>query len=155
MTATRDALKHDLLTLIADLDAGDAELSDGSDVIRMIDALAPLSPIPDPNNHLAALAGRWTTLYASFGAGRSKGKSREDDSTLASQTFKAFPETPIRVKGRSPTKSPASPAKHGTRGGRIRLFAWRLKGSAARRRRRPHASLCRRALSRRLMRRFR
>jgi hypothetical protein len=95
MTAARDALKHDLLALIADFDA---EPSDGSDIMRMIDALAPLSPIPDPNNDLSAVVGSWTTLYASFGAGRSKGKSHHDDSTLGVQTFKAFPETPIRVK---------------------------------------------------------
>jgi hypothetical protein len=98
MAAAREALKHDLLSLIADLDAGAADRSDGSDIARLIDALAPLSPIPDPNNRLPAVAGSWTTLYASFGAGRSKGKSHHDDSTLAVQTFKAFPETPIRVK---------------------------------------------------------
>ncbi len=95
MTAARDALKHDLLALIANLDAAP---SDGSEILRMIEALAPLSPIPDPNNHLPAVAGSWTTLYASFGAGRSKGKSHHDDSTLGVQTFKAFPETLIRVK---------------------------------------------------------
>jgi hypothetical protein len=95
MTAARDALKHDLLALIAEIDAGAAE---GSDVVPMIDQLARLSPIPDPNNHLSAVAGSWTTLYAAFGAGRSKGKTHQDDSTLAIQTFKSFPDTPIRVK---------------------------------------------------------
>jgi len=98
MTAAREALKHDLLSLIADLDAGAADHSDGSDIARLIDALAPLSPISDPNNRLPAVAGSWSTLYAAFGAGRSKGKSHHDDSTLGVQTFKAFPETPIRVK---------------------------------------------------------
>jgi hypothetical protein len=98
MTAAREALKHDLLSLIADLDTVSADRSDGSNIARLIEALAPLSPIPDPNNHLSAVAGSWTALYASFGAGRSKGKSHHDDSTLGVQTFKAFPETPIRVK---------------------------------------------------------
>jgi hypothetical protein len=94
MTAAREALKRDLLSSIAAFDAGK---SDGSDVVDMIEALAPLSPIPDPNNHLAAVAGGWTTLYASFGAGRSVGRSHNDDSTLGLQSFRAFPETPIRV----------------------------------------------------------
>jgi hypothetical protein len=98
MTAAREALKHDLLSLIADLDTVSADRSDGSNIARLIEALAPLSPIPDPNNHLSAVAGSWTALYASFGAGRSKGKSHHDDSTLGVQTFNAFPETPIRVK---------------------------------------------------------
>ena len=92
MTAAREALKRDLLSSI------DAGSPDGSDITRLIEALAPLSPIPDPNNHLAAVAGGWSTLYASFGAGRFKGKSHHDDSTLGLQTFKAFPDTPIRVK---------------------------------------------------------
>jgi hypothetical protein len=95
MSAAREALKHDLLSLLAAFDAGN---SDGSDIVGMIEALASLSPIPDPNNHLPAVAGGWTTLYASFGAGRSKGRSHHDDSTLGLQTFKAFPDTPIRVK---------------------------------------------------------
>jgi hypothetical protein len=95
MTAARDALKHDLLALIA---AFDAAPSDGSAIMRAIEALQPLSPIPDPNNHLSAVAGSWTTLYACFGAGRSRGKSHHDDSTLGVQTFKAFPEIPIRVE---------------------------------------------------------
>jgi hypothetical protein len=98
MATARDALKRDLLSLIEGVNAGEAGPEDGSDVKLMIDELARLSPIPDPNNHLSAVAGSWTTLYAAFGAGRSKGKSHQDDSTLGIQTFKAFPETPIRVK---------------------------------------------------------
>jgi hypothetical protein len=43
------------------------------------------------------VAGSWISVYASFGMGHSKGKSHHDDSSLALQTFKAFPDIPIHV----------------------------------------------------------
>jgi hypothetical protein len=95
MAPSGDALKQDLLARIAALDAGTA---DGSDIPSLVKALAPLSPIAEPNHHLPAVAGSWTTIFASFGAGRSKGRSHHDDSTLGLQTFKAFADVPIHVK---------------------------------------------------------
>jgi hypothetical protein len=93
----RNVLKQELLSLLAQLDDETATPPDLSQIVGMIDTLSPLSPIPDPNNHLAAVAGSWTSVFASFGFGRAKGKMRHDDSTLGIQTFKAFPETPVHI----------------------------------------------------------
>jgi len=93
----RDVLKQELLSLVARLDDETATAPDLPRILGMIETLSPLSPIPDPNNHLASMAGSWTSVFASFGFGRAKGKMRHDDSTLGIQTFKAFPETPIHV----------------------------------------------------------
>jgi hypothetical protein len=92
-----DALKHNLLSLLEAFNAGDSGPPDYAEIVALVDALAPLSPIPDPNNHLASISGSWISIYASFGTGHSKGKSHHDDSSLALQTFKAFPDIPIHV----------------------------------------------------------
>jgi len=97
MPATREALKHELLSLVAAFNSGDSSPPDFPEIVSAIDTLKALSPIPDPVNHLPSVAGSWTSLYASFGVGHSKGKSHQDDSTLSLQTFKAFPDIPIRV----------------------------------------------------------
>jgi hypothetical protein len=93
----RDVLKQELLSLVAELDEDTPTPADLPQIVGMIDRLSALSPIPDPINHLAAVAGSWTSVFASFGFGRAKGKMRHDDSTLGIQTFKAFPEIPIHV----------------------------------------------------------
>ena len=97
MAATREVLKHELLSLVADFNSEKSIPLDFTQLLDMVDALKPLSPIPDPAKEVASLAGSWTSLYASFGVGHSKGKSHQDDSTLSLQTFKAFPDIPIRV----------------------------------------------------------
>jgi hypothetical protein len=97
MTPTRESLKHELLSVVGDFNSGKSPAPEFSGIVSLIDTLKPLSPIPDPVNHIPSVAGSWTSLYASFGAGHSKGKSHQDDSTLALQTFKAFPDIPIRV----------------------------------------------------------
>jgi len=90
-------LKSELMSRVAAFDDENATPPDLAEIVRMIDTLSPLSPVPDPTNHLGAVAGSWTSVFASFGFGRAKGKMRHDDSTLGIQTFKAFPETPIHV----------------------------------------------------------
>lgn len=90
-------LKDRLLSLIAKFDDGDSAAEELPDIVSLINTLSPLSPIPDPTNHLDEVAGSWTSLFASFGFGRAKGKMRHDDSTLGIQSFKAFPEIPIHV----------------------------------------------------------
>ncbi len=97
MTATRESLKQQLLSVVADFNAGISTTADFPEIVGLVETLKPLSPIPDPNNHLSAVAGSWSSLYASFGVGHSKGKSHQDDSTLGLQTFRAFPDIPIRV----------------------------------------------------------
>jgi len=97
MPVTREALKDELLSLVAAFKSGTSTFPDFPEIVNVIDTLKPLSPIPDPLNHLPSVAGSWTSLYASFGVGHSKGKSHQDDSTLGLQTFKAFPDIPIRV----------------------------------------------------------
>jgi hypothetical protein len=96
--STRDTLKAELLSLVAECGAGGSAAPDLPEIVGMIDTLAPLSPVPDPANHLPLVAGSWTSLFASFGTGHSRGKMRHDDSTLSLQTFRAFPDIPIHVK---------------------------------------------------------
>ncbi len=93
----RHVLKAELMSLLEDVNEGQSTTPDLPEIVGMIDNLVPLSPIPDPTRHLAAVAGSWISVFASFGFGRAKGKMRHDDSTLGIQTFKAFPETPIHV----------------------------------------------------------
>ncbi len=92
-----ESVKRDLLSLVEAFNAGQSGPPDYAEVVALVDTISPLSPIPDPNNHLASVAGSWISLYASFGMGHSKGKSHHDDSSLALQTFKAFPDIPIHV----------------------------------------------------------
>jgi hypothetical protein len=93
----RHVLKEELMSLLAEFNDGHSTPADLPEIVGMVDTLTPLSPIPDPINHLEAVAGSWTSIFASFGFGRAKGKMRHDDSTLGIQSFKAFPETPIHV----------------------------------------------------------
>jgi hypothetical protein len=97
VASTLDDLKQDLLSRVEAFNTGQSGPPDYLEVVALVDAISPRSPIPDPNHHLASVAGSWITLYASFGMGHSKGKSHHDNSSLALQTFKAFPDIPIRV----------------------------------------------------------
>ncbi len=95
---TRTALKGELLAHISDFNAATEAAAAPSPLIgELIERLVPLSPIPDPTAHLPAVTGSWTSLFAKFGVGHSKGKSHKEDSTLALQTFKAFPDIPVHV----------------------------------------------------------
>jgi hypothetical protein len=84
--------------MVGDYNAGKIDAPDTADLEHLVQTLATLSPIPDPTNHLSEVTGSWETLYAVFGQGRSKAKSHQDDSTLGLQSFRAFPDSPIRVK---------------------------------------------------------
>jgi hypothetical protein len=97
VTAAREDIKTALLSLIRKIDEGDTQ--NANELPGLIDSLTPLSPIPDPINHLPAISGSWTNLYAKFGAGRSQGKSNHDDSTLGLQSFRAFPDIPVHITG--------------------------------------------------------
>jgi len=94
--ASLGEVKQELLALI------DAFNSDVAPVPpprleALIEAIQPLSPIPDPAKQLPLVAGSWSNMYARFGVGHSKGKSHREASSLSLQTFKAFPDIPIRV----------------------------------------------------------
>jgi hypothetical protein len=91
------SVKQDLLSLMETFNTGQSGPPDYAQVVALVDAISPLSPIPEPNHHLASVAGSWVSIYASFGTGHSKGRSHHDDSSLALQTFKAFPDVPIHV----------------------------------------------------------
>jgi hypothetical protein len=93
--SARDTLKQELLSGVARFNAGNAAPPDFPEIVAMIDKLASLSPVPEPARDLSAVTGSWSSLYAAFGVGHSKGKSHHDESTLSLQTFKAFPDTPI------------------------------------------------------------
>ncbi len=95
--SSRHVLKEELMSLLAEVNEGQSTPPDLPEIVAMVDTLTPLSPIPDPTHQLEAVAGSWTSVFASFGFGRAKGKMRHDDSTLGIHTFKAFPETPIHV----------------------------------------------------------
>jgi hypothetical protein len=95
--AAREDIKTALLSLIRKIDEG--ETQNANELPGLIDSLTPLSPIPDPINHLPAISGSWTNLYAKFGAGRSQGKSNHDDSTLGLQSFRAFPDVAVHITG--------------------------------------------------------
>ncbi len=97
MTKALEAIKQDLLLLVETFNTGQSGPPDHAQVAALVDAISPLSPIPDPNHHLESVAGSWASIYASFGAGHSKGRAHHDDSSLALQTFKAFPDIPIHV----------------------------------------------------------
>ncbi len=97
MESARDTLKQDLLACVARFNAGRSAPPDFPELVAMVDKLAPLSPIPEPARNLSAVTGSWSSLYAAFGVGHSKGKSHQDESTLGLQTFKAFPDTPIHL----------------------------------------------------------
>jgi len=97
VTKALQSIKQDLLSLVNTFNTGQSGPPDYAQVVALVDAISPLSPIPDPNHHLASVAGSWISLYACFGTGHSKGRSHHDDSSLALQTFKAFPDIPIHV----------------------------------------------------------
>jgi hypothetical protein len=93
----RETLKRELLSVVAAFNQSEADAIHPPELAGLIEALIPLSPIPDPINYLPLMAGSWTSLYAKFGVGHSKGKSHRDDSTLSLHSFRAFPDAPIRV----------------------------------------------------------
>ncbi len=95
MESARDTLKQELLSCVARFNAGTSSPPEFPEIVAMVDELAPLSPVPDPARQLSSVTGSWSSLYAAFGVGHSKGKSHQDESTLSLQTFKAFPDTPI------------------------------------------------------------
>jgi hypothetical protein len=97
--AAREDIKIALLSLIRTIDEGGGDAQNADELKGLIDSLTPLSPIADPINHLSALSGSWTNLYAKFGAGRSQGKSNHDDSTLGLQSFRAFPDIAVHITG--------------------------------------------------------
>lgn len=65
---------------------------------RLVEALRPLSPIPNPLDAEDRVEGRWDTLFAHFGARHSAGKPKVHDSTLKVHTFNAFPAAPVRIE---------------------------------------------------------
>jgi hypothetical protein len=94
--ASLGEVKQELLAVIDAFNVDDAQTPPARlDVL--IDAIQPLSPIPDPAHRLQSVVGSWSSLYARFGVGHSKGKSHREESTLSLQTFRAFPDIPIRV----------------------------------------------------------
>jgi hypothetical protein len=94
--ASLGEVKQELLALIDAFNV-DSAPTPPARLEVLIDAIQPLSPIPDPAHQLRTVAGSWSNLYARFGVGHSKGKSHKEESTLSLQTFKAFPDIPIRV----------------------------------------------------------
>jgi len=89
-------VKQELLALIDAFNVDEAPTPPARLEI-LIDEMQPLSPIPDAARQLRSVVGSWSNLYARFGVGHSKGKSHREESTLALQTFKAFPDIAIRV----------------------------------------------------------
>jgi hypothetical protein len=94
--ASLGEVKQELLALIDAFNVGEA-LAPPERLEELIKAMPALSPIPDPAHQLQSVTGSWSNLYARFGVGHSKGKSHRADSTLSLQTFRAFPDIPIRV----------------------------------------------------------
>jgi hypothetical protein len=89
-------VKQELLAVIDSFNI-DVALTPPARLEALIEAIQPLSPITDPAHQLRSVTGSWSNLYARFGVGHSKGKSHREESTLSLQTFKAFPDIPIRV----------------------------------------------------------
>lgn len=86
--------------LLSALEAFNADVAGGPPpphLVEMIQSLVPMTPIASPAHHMEVVAGSWTSLFAKFGQGYSKGKSHRESSTLAHQSFKAFGDTPIRL----------------------------------------------------------
>jgi len=94
--ASLGEVKQELLALIDAFNV-DAAPTPPTRLETLIEAIQPLSPIPDPAHQLPSVVGSWSSLYARFGVGHSKGKSHKEDSSLSLQTFKAFPDIPIQV----------------------------------------------------------
>jgi len=94
--ASLGEVKQELLAVIEAFNVDEAPTPPARlDVL--IEAIQPLSPIPDAAHQLPSVAGSWSNLYARFGVGHSKGKSHREESTLSLQTFRAFPDIPIRI----------------------------------------------------------
>jgi hypothetical protein len=94
--ASLGEVKQELLTLIDAFNA-DESPTPPPRLAVLIEAMQPLSPIPDAAYNLPSVVGSWSNLYARFGVGHSKGKSHREQSTLSLQTFRAFPDIAIRV----------------------------------------------------------
>jgi len=94
--ASLGEVKQELLAVIDAFNVDDAP-TPPTQLERLIDAIQPLSPIPDPAHQLPLVVGSWSNLYARFGVGHSKGKSHREESSLSLQTFRAFPDIAIRV----------------------------------------------------------
>jgi hypothetical protein len=94
--ASLGEVKQELLAVIDAFNIDDAPTPPAR-LETLIQAMEPLSPIPDPAHQLQSMVGSWSNLYARFGVGHSKGKSHKEESTLSLQTFRAFPDIPIRI----------------------------------------------------------
>lgn len=97
---SRAELKRELLAHVEAVAAGGAAYSDEefARLERLVAAIRPLSPLPEPINTPARVQGRWATAFAHFGARHSAGKLEVHDSNLKIQSFNQFPPAPIRVQ---------------------------------------------------------
>jgi hypothetical protein len=99
MNASEMTAKERLLAHIESHD-GPAGFSEEAfaELGRLVEALKPLSPIPQPMDAEDRVEGRWETLFAHFGARHSAGKPKVHDSTLKVHSFNAFPASPVRIE---------------------------------------------------------
>lgn len=97
LTQERDRRKREVLACIEAADSNGQYSEEGYEALqRSIEALRPLSPIPQPLDEQEKVAGPWKTLFASFGARHSAGKTLVHDTTLKIQSFSKFPDVPVR-----------------------------------------------------------
>jgi hypothetical protein len=97
---TRDALKSELLDLIASLPEAEPPSEEQFTKINaLVDALKPHSPVPDPLRQLPAVEGPWENLFAHFGARHMASKARIHEASLAQHSFNKLPAVTIRTTG--------------------------------------------------------
>lgn len=95
--ADLETLKSELRSAINDSNPDGTYSDEAYERLKSaIDAIVPHSPIPNPYEKQADIAGHWVTRFAQFGPRHTAGKPIEHDNQLNFVSFSAFPPLPFR-----------------------------------------------------------